>query len=226
MSKAKRKAALGLLLGSLIFVAACGRNPAVQADEPESKDQQPPFERTAANDGVSPTATLVPRAIPAGTPVTVHLRAPISSAKSHVGDFFVAVLEEPIIVRGQVLAPRGAVLSGRILEARASTGSKSAGYLRLALNQISVSGASVPIRTSSVFIKASRPMSATQSPRKMAGAQPAEPPHANDDGKKPMVEVGMRNPESNTMLATKEDIEFPTGRPLTFRLVESVPISH
>ena len=222
MSKAKGRAALCLLLGCLIFAAACGRNPAVQADEPESgEDQQPPFDRIAANDGVSPTATLVPRAIPAGTPVTVHLRAPISSAKSRVGDFFAAVLDEPIIVRGQVLAPRGAVLSGRILEARASTGLLSAGYLRLALSRISVSGGSVPIRTSSVFIKASRPASVTELP----GHTASEPSYANDDSKKPLVEAGMRDAE-HTMLASKEDIEFPTGRPLTFRLVESVPISH
>jgi hypothetical protein len=95
----------------------------------------------------------MPAAIPAGTSLAVHLKTPLSSATSRSGDAFEAVLEEPIIVLGQTIAPRGAILAGKVLEARASGPSEDAGYMRLALTGISINGEVIAIQTSSIFLK-------------------------------------------------------------------------
>ena len=43
--------------------------------------------------------------LPAGTPVTVRLQTPVSSAASESGEIFDAVPEEPLVVDGQTVAP-------------------------------------------------------------------------------------------------------------------------
>jgi hypothetical protein len=144
--------AIALMLG--LILAGCSRREGLPlAEESASADQHLPFDATSDKGGISPTGSLAPAAIPAGTPVTIHLRLSLSSASSHPGDPFEAVLDEPIVVRGHTLVPRGAVLSGRVLDARASGRFQEAGYLRLGLTAISLNGKVMPIQTSSIFMK-------------------------------------------------------------------------
>jgi hypothetical protein len=144
--------AIALMLG--LILAGCSRREGLPlAEESASADQHLPFDATSDKGGISPTGSLAPAAIPAGTPVTIHLRLSLSSASSHPGDPFEAVLDEPIVVRGHTLVPRGAVLSGRVLDARASDRFQEAGYLRLGLTAISLNGKVMPIQTSSIFMK-------------------------------------------------------------------------
>jgi hypothetical protein len=140
-----------ILLMGLILAGCSHREP--QAEENASADQHLPFEAASDKGGISPTGSLAPEAIPAGTPVTIHLRLSLSSASSRAGDPFEAVLDEPIVVRGHTLAPRGAILVGRVLDARASDRFQEPGYLRLGLTAISLNGKLVPIQTSSIFMK-------------------------------------------------------------------------
>jgi hypothetical protein len=123
------------------------------SQENAAVDQHFSFEAASDKGGISLTGSLAPAAIPAGTPVTIHVRLSLSSASSRPGDPFEAVLDEPIIVRGRTLAPRGALLEGKILDARASDQFQQPGYLRLGLTAISVNGKFVPIQTSSIFMK-------------------------------------------------------------------------
>ena len=48
---------------------------------------------------------------------------------------------------------RGAVLTGKVLDAKASDQFQEAGYLRLALTAIFINGKFLPIQTSSIFMK-------------------------------------------------------------------------
>jgi hypothetical protein len=147
-------AVLVIVLAMGLTLVGCSRREVLPlAEESVSADQHLPFDATSDNGGISPTGSLAPAAIPAGTPVTIHLRLSLSSASSRAGDPFEAVLDEPIIVRGHTLAPRGAILSGRVLDARASDRFQEAGYLRLGLTAISLNGKSIPIQTSSIFMK-------------------------------------------------------------------------
>ncbi len=150
-SMGKNLLALMLLLA---LTAACSRQPAAPtSDESAATDQQVPFEHTSKKEGLSPTASLMPSAIPAGTPITIRLQSSLSSAASQSGDSFEAVLDQPIIVQGQTLAPRGAAVTGKVVEAKASGRLHEPGYLRLTLTAISVNGQSLPVQTSSIFAK-------------------------------------------------------------------------
>jgi hypothetical protein len=149
-----RSAAGFTLIFMLLTLAACSQRESLPlAVENVSADQHLPFEAASNKGGISPTGSLAPAAIPAGTPVTIRLRLSLSSASSRPGDPFEAVLDEPIVIRGQTLAPQGATLVGRVLDARASDQSQEAGYLRLGLTAISLNGKVIPIQTSSIFMK-------------------------------------------------------------------------
>lgn len=148
-------AALALALASL-SLAGCSQHGGVPTIETTAAaDQHLPFEATSGGGGIPPTGALLPTAIPAGTPIAVHVRTGLSSATSRSGDAFDAVLDEPIIVRGQMVAPRGAILTGKVLDARASGEFEDAGYMRLGLTAISLAGKVFPIQTSSIFVKRS-----------------------------------------------------------------------
>jgi hypothetical protein len=147
---------LALLVLLLSLTAACSRQPTIEnADATLPTDQSLPFNRAAVIKGVSPTTAMTPDSIPAGTPVTIRLQSAISSAASHSGDSFDAVLDEPIIVEGQTVAPRGSTVSGRIVAAKPSGRLTDPGYLRLTLTAISIEGKSRLLQTSSIFVKGS-----------------------------------------------------------------------
>src|SRR5215469_4381446 len=104
------------------------------APNPTEETPQLPFAREGQAVGISPTSSLIPpsASLPAGTPVTIRLQTALSSASARAGDTFAAILDEPIIVAGQILAERGAVVTGRIIDAKAAVRG-GPGYLRLAL---------------------------------------------------------------------------------------------
>src|SRR5215467_5635057 len=142
-----------LLLLLSLSLASCSRQPGPQASDNSGTEQQMPFDRPADNKGVSPTAYLLPASIPTGTPITIRLQSSVSSASSQAGDSFDAVLDEPIVINGQSVAKRGATVTGRVVEAKASGHLQDPGYLRLTLTAVSVNSKRVPVQTSSIFVK-------------------------------------------------------------------------
>ncbi|MGZ4816321.1 MAG: hypothetical protein ACXVZV_12980, partial [Terriglobales bacterium] len=83
--------------------------------------------------------------VPAGTVVNVRLQQnSISSASASAGQSFDAVLDEPLVVNGKTVAPRGAAVTGRVVEAKSSGRLHDSGYLRLTLSAITLNGKSVP----------------------------------------------------------------------------------
>ena len=88
--------------------------------------------------------------IPAGALLTVRLRVPLV-AGGGFNESFVALLDEPIIVDGNILIRREAIVSGEIESAHVSKTRPDRGYVRLTLNSLEVDGASVPIKTASLF---------------------------------------------------------------------------
>jgi hypothetical protein len=91
--------------------------------------------------------------VPAGTVMNVRLQNSVSSATASPGETFQAVLDEPLIVKNQTVAPRGAAVIGRVLEAKSSGRLHDSGYLRLTLSSITVNGKELPIATSTIFAK-------------------------------------------------------------------------
>lgn len=93
-----------------------------------------------------------PPLLPAGVLVTVRLKVPLV-AESESRESFDAVLDEPVVVEGNTLIPRDAVVSGRIETAHTSRVTPDRGYVRLTLDSVHIDGLDVPIRTASLFAR-------------------------------------------------------------------------
>ncbi len=85
--------------------------------------------------------------------MTVRLQTPVSSAASATGEIFDAVLDEPLVVDGQTVAPRGAAVRGEVTIARHSGRLHHPGELGLTLVSVSLRGQDVPLETSHVYVK-------------------------------------------------------------------------
>jgi hypothetical protein len=138
--EAGRVLALGLSALSVLFVLAAGCS-GTGSQPPEAQEQSgsPPF---------TPTET-----ISKGTAIYVRLQQSISSSSAEPGQSFTAVLDDPLMLNGRVVAPQGAAVNGRVVAARKSGRLHDAGYLRLALSTVTIDGKAVPVQTSSVFVK-------------------------------------------------------------------------
>jgi hypothetical protein len=200
-----------LLMG--LILAGCSRRETLPGiEENATADQHLPFEAPSDKGGIFPTGSLAPTAIPAGTPVTIHVRLSLSSASSRAGDPFEAVLDEPIVVRGHTLAPRGAILTGKVLDAKASDQFQKAGYLRLCLTAISLNGRILPIQTSSIFMK-------------RGSHEQRNVTIVRDGAGKKGALIGTSIDVPGTTFATGSmDVGVAPERSLTFRLAQSLPL--
>jgi hypothetical protein len=148
-----------LMLGLL---SACSRPPADNASN-SGDSQKLPFDREPRSTGISPSQALIPSTtkLPEGTPIPIRLQKALSSASSHAGDTFSATIDEPVVIDGQTVVPRGTSATGRVLEAKPSVGSRASsredtlepGYLRIVLESLNIGGRPVMIETSSIFAK-------------------------------------------------------------------------
>lgn len=146
--------ALIVVIGLLLFAAGCSSHVPdnAQAAGNDNSSGQLPFE--SAKPGLFSSKPDVPAlVVPAGTPVVVSLQQSISSETAQSGDGFDAVLEEPLVVNGQTVAPKGAAVKGRVLAARKSGHMTNSGYLRIGLSEVTVDGKMVPVQTSSIFVQ-------------------------------------------------------------------------
>ena len=140
-----------LLLG---FAVACGKPTGVPEPSPGTT-QKLPFARESRANGISPSQSLIPATthLAEGTSIVIRLGSALSSASAQAGNSFEGTLDEPVVVDGQSLIPRGAAVTGRVLDAKPSTGNRNPGYLRIALVSVDVAGKTVLINTSSIFAK-------------------------------------------------------------------------
>ncbi len=205
-----RRYPVAVILLGLSVLCACGRPPADSASK-SSEAQKLPFDRQPQSSGIgiSPSQSLIPSAtkLPEGTPIPVRLQSGLSSASSHAGDTFSATIDEPMVIDGQTVVERGTPATGRVLEAKPSTGSLGnspgtspgsslePGYLRIVLVSLSVGDRTVMIETSSIFAK---------------GGSREE-----------------RNPAGGTSSGTgrkDRDVVFGADRRLNFRLAQTVDL--
>ena len=190
------------LLLALLFSVACSHQPSAEpSDDSISDSAQLPFERPPNRTGIPPTSEIRFQGIPAGTPVTVRLQSPLSSHSSHTLDAFQAVLDEPIIVQGKMLIPRGAAVSGRVVAARSSDGAQLPGYLRVTLSSIAVDGKTLPVQTNSIFAKGGAPLPPTAAAPAIRQALATGPAPAK----------------------APPDVRFSVGTRFRFRLKETLP---
>jgi hypothetical protein len=150
----------------LTLLAGCSRPGGVR-DESAAAQPTAPF-RDISDPDLHPEVATVPgessdsgvpfhdsQDLPVGTLLTVRLRDAIHSELPGAtsGATFVAQVDEPIVIEGATIIPRGASVAGRIESARSSTIQHSRAYVRLTLDQVELAGRELPIRTSSLFAR-------------------------------------------------------------------------
>jgi hypothetical protein len=112
------------VLLTLGLLWACGRPPNDSASE-SAHSQNLPFDRQPGSSGISPRSIIPSNTkLPEGTPIPVRLQTGLSSASSHAGDTFNAVVDEPVIIDGETVVSRGTTATGRVLEVKAGASSR------------------------------------------------------------------------------------------------------
>ena len=161
-----------LMLLALLGVSGCNGPASVPGDESSAPtDQhQAPFHDEASKSVASGSAKLLNASdqgakpdnlpfqdenLPAGTLVTVSLKDAISAGSSSLHNTFNAVVDEGVVIEGNMLVPRGTIVSGRVQSVRTSKVEPDRGYICLALASIHVGGIDVPVQTADLYARQS-----------------------------------------------------------------------
>src|ERR1041385_2514466 len=91
--------------------------------------------------------------IPAGTTIKIRMIDRLTSAEARIGDNFRASLEEPIMVNDKELYPRGADVTGRVVDVHQSGRLSEPGELDLVLNTVSSGGKTSSLRVEPLVMK-------------------------------------------------------------------------
>jgi hypothetical protein len=224
---------LSLLLACLILSGCSQHQGMPMSEETVRMDQHLPFDGTSDKGGIFPTGSLIPTAIPAGTSFAIRLRTGLSSATSRPGDSFEAVMDEPVVVRGKIMVPAGASVTGRVLDARTAGSLQGPGYMRLALIAVSLNGQFLPIQTSSIFVKLGShhgPNSATPAGAPAEGVSIDGVSASGSVGRDKGALIGTSTTGSTASQfgadssAEIHDVGFSADRRLTFRLAQLLPL--
>ncbi|HZT70327.1 MAG TPA: YMGG-like glycine zipper-containing protein [Terriglobia bacterium] len=78
--------------------------------------------------------------VPAGTTLVVRMIDSVSSKTNKVGDQFTGSLEEPLVVNGTTVAPKGTRVYGKLQKVKSAGKIKGQSELRLALTGIEING--------------------------------------------------------------------------------------
>lgn len=146
----------------LLWSAACSRpagGPAMGA----LQDTAAPFRPDShadptdpSGESVSPPENGLPfrdPQLPAGTLLTVRLKTAITAGTSISANSFEGVVDEPVIIDGNTLIPRGASVIGLVQSARISAVKPNRAFVRLALQSIHIGDLDVPVQTASLFTR-------------------------------------------------------------------------
>src|SRR5205807_81217 len=120
------------------------------ADRPPYSHDRPAQNVPDTPPAATPQTQSVPGTltVPAGTILLIRMNDYLSSDHNQIGDHFTAVLENPLVVNGWVVARRGQVLVGQVKEARKAGRIKGTSELGVELTDLTVvDGRQVPILT-------------------------------------------------------------------------------
>jgi hypothetical protein len=132
-------------------------------------------------------------------------------------------LDEPLIVNDRILAERGSLVTGRVVEAKSTNSVHTPGYMRLTLSSIAIDGKPARIRTSSNFFKGVDPRKRLANPPSdgegyLVGAAATGQVPTMDNA---IVVENDLHPELDVRL---QDAMIGPERRLKFRLIEPLPI--
>jgi hypothetical protein len=120
-----------------------GAAPTYNAPPPGAAAQYPPAPAPPAQASAGLT-------IPADTRITVRMIDSVDSETARLGQTFRASLDEPLEVNGQLVAPRGADVLTKLVQAQQSGKIEGRTVLTLALANISINGQRVDVTSTDV----------------------------------------------------------------------------
>ncbi len=166
--------------------------------------------------------------VPAGTLIPVRLRDALSTERQSVHDPFFATLDAPLIVEGLVIAERGALVRGRIVEAAASGRVKGRAALALQLDELTTSdGQKVEIRTDSSRHEAESGVKGDVAKTGVAAGIGAAIGAIAGGGKGAAIgaAIGGAAGAGGAMATRGKPAELPSETRLTFRLSQPVTLT-
>ncbi|HKW97260.1 MAG TPA: hypothetical protein VJN43_05970 [Bryobacteraceae bacterium] len=119
-------------------------------EQQEQQDQQDQQDQQASPALPAQSARPLPATLtlPAGALVAVRTSQWLSSDRNHVGDTFSAVLDQPLVVNGWVVARRGQTVIGRVDVAQKASAGNGVSRLGLEITELTlVDGTQVPVST-------------------------------------------------------------------------------
>lgn len=91
--------------------------------------------------------------VPAGTRILIRTVDPIDSTRQRAGFRFTATLETNLQAEGKVVAPRGATVYGRLVQAKSAGRMKGQSEISLELTDIVINGNACPLLTDTFDIR-------------------------------------------------------------------------
>ncbi|HET9216151.1 MAG TPA: YMGG-like glycine zipper-containing protein [Terriglobia bacterium] len=128
--------------------ASTNTTPPAAASDTSSTPQLRPASERLPTHPTSSTAANTGYSVPTGSKLIIQLVDAINSETSKAGSAFVAILDEPLLVDGIEVAPRGADVRGRITTANDAGRIAGAAELGLELTQIYINGIPYALSTS------------------------------------------------------------------------------
>ena len=170
MSRLRRPPPWGVILLWLVLCACWGGCSRPVADQSPDAGAHPlPFREggttadptavtppTSLHEGKDPTSGIPfhdPQSLPVGTLLTVLLKQAISSDNLATRSSFVAAVDEPVVIQGKPLIPRGAPVVGRVESAGSVSGKPNRSYFRLTLESVEIGGQDLSLHTASLFAR-------------------------------------------------------------------------
>jgi hypothetical protein len=92
--------------------------------------------------------------VPSGARLNIRLTEGLSSDTSKSGDKFEATLDEDVVADGRVVAPRGSVVTGKVVNSDQGGRVEGRAGISLTLTEIQTRTASYPIRTNTLTFTA------------------------------------------------------------------------
>jgi hypothetical protein len=158
---------IGPMLLLLLMTFGCSRPTPTVPSEDSSQTYQTPFQGPdRPGDGTAQTAALIERTnpdsdfpfrnssmIPAGSLLTVRLKRGIAAVEHGSSGTFEAVVDEPVVLEGSTMIPRGTIVSGRVGAVHISNLKPDRGYVRLGLESVNLDGLDLPLQSATLFAR-------------------------------------------------------------------------
>jgi hypothetical protein len=173
----------------------------------------------AAAPAASAPAAPQPVVVPAGTPMKIKLGQSVSS-KGYAGQQFTGVLEVALVVQGNVIAPAGTKVIGRLTDTQRSRAMTGKAGISFELTTIEIDGVPYPIVTETLAFETANKAGSTA--KRAAKGAAIGGLIDGSDGAKTGAKVGL----GASLLggSRHRDVKIPAGTILDFRLYQQLDI--